>query len=127
MGSRSSSRWGVGGVSGFFASLGVPAPQLAAVVVSLLETVGGVALIFGVLTRLFGLLLTGDMLVAMLLVHRPNGFFAGNGGVELVLLLGAAALALALTGPGALALDNLLQFERRFHERERADLMPSRG
>ena len=118
---------GVGGVGGFFASLNVPAPQLVAVVVSWLETIGGLALILGVLTRLFGLLLTGDMLVAMLLVHRPNGFFAGNGGIELVLLLGAAALALALTGPGALAIDNLLQFERRFHERERADLMPSRG
>jgi putative oxidoreductase len=118
---------GVGGVGGFFASLGVPAPQLAAVVVSLLETAGGVALILGVLTRLFGLLLTGDMLVALLLVHRPNGFFAGDGGVDLVLLLGAAALTLALTGPGALALNNLLPFEGRFQERERADLMPSRG
>ena len=118
---------GVGGVGGFFASLGVPAPQLAAVVVSLLETVGGVALILGVLTRLFGLLLTGDMLVALLLVHRPNGFFAGDGGVELVLLLGTAALALALTGPGAPAVDNLLPFERRFWERGRVELMPSRG
>src|SRR5215207_11490809 len=118
---------GVGGVAGFFASLGVPAPQLAAIVVSLLETVGGVALIFGVLTRLFGLLLTGDVLVAMLLVHRPNGFFVGNGGVELVLLLAAAALALALTGPGAMALENVLQSERRFQERDRADLMPSRS
>jgi putative oxidoreductase len=118
---------GVGGVGGFFASLGVPAPQLAAVVVSVLETVGGIALILGVLTRLFGLLLTGDMLVALMLVHRPNGFFAGDGGVELVLLLGAAALALALTGPGALALDNLLPFERRFQGRDRADLVPSHG
>jgi uncharacterized membrane protein YphA (DoxX/SURF4 family) len=65
----------------------------------------------------------------LLLVHRPNGFFAGNGGVELVLLLGTGALALALTGPGALALDNLklLPFERRFQERVRADLSPSRG
>jgi putative oxidoreductase len=118
---------GVGGVSGFFASLGVPASQLAAFVVSLLETIGGVALILGVLTRLFGLLLTGDMLVALLLVHRHNGFFAGNGGVELALLLGTAALALALTGPGALALDNLLPVERMFQERDRADLMPSRS
>src|SRR3954465_4333872 len=66
---------GVGGGSGFFVSLGVPAPQVAAVVVSLLETVGGVALILGVLTQLFGLLLPGYMLVALLLVHRPNGFF----------------------------------------------------
>jgi hypothetical protein len=45
----------------------------------------------------------------------------------LVLLLGAAALALALTGPGVLALDNQLQLERRFQERDRADPMPSRG
>ena len=118
---------GVGGVGGFFASLGVPAPQLAAVVVSVLETVGGLALILGVLTRLFGLLLAGDMLVALLLVHRPNGFFAGNGGVELVLLLGVAALALALTGAGALALDNVLPFERRFQGRDGTDLAPSRG
>ena len=118
---------GVGGVGGFFAALGVPAPQLAAVVVSVLETVGGLALILGVLTRLFGLLLAGDMLVALLLVHRPNRFFAGNGGVELVLLLGVAALALALTGAGALALDNVLPFERRLQERDGTDLVPSRG
>ena len=41
---------GVPGVSGFFASLGIPAPEVAAVVVSLVETVGGLALILGVLT-----------------------------------------------------------------------------
>jgi putative oxidoreductase len=99
---------GVGGVSGFFASLGIPAPEVAAVAVSLVETVGGLALILGVATRLVGLLLATDMLVAMLVVHRPNGFYAGDGGVELVLVLGAAALALAITGPGALALDHLL-------------------
>jgi putative oxidoreductase len=99
---------GIGGVSGFFASLGIPAPEVAAVAVSLVETVGGLALILGVATRLAGLLLAADMLVAMLVVHRPNGFYAGDGGVELVLVLGAAALALAITGPGALALDSLL-------------------
>jgi putative oxidoreductase len=104
---------GIGGVSGFFASLGIPAPEVAAVAVSLVETVGGLALILGVATRLAGLLLAADMLVAMLLVHRPNGFFAGDGGVELVLVMGAAALALAITGPGALALENLLPGGRR--------------
>lgn len=116
---------GIGGVSGFFASVGVPAPQLAAVVVSLLETVGGLALIAGVLTRVVGLLLAVDMIAALLLVHRPNGFFAGNGGIELVLLLGAAALALALTGPGALALDRFLPIERRASGT--LSLAPSRG
>ena len=44
-----------------------------------------------------------------------------------MLHLGTAALALALTGPGALAIDNVLHVERRFQARDRADLMPSRG
>lgn len=118
---------GIGGVAGFFGSLGIPAPQLAAVVVSLVETVGGLALILGVLTRVAGVLLTIDMLTAMLLVHRPNGFFVGDGGIELVLMLGAAALALALTGPGALALDHALPFERRLHSGGRTALAGNRG
>ena len=99
---------GLGGVGGMFASLGVPAPELAAVAVSLVETVGGLALIAGAATRLIGVLLAADVLVAMFLVHLPNGFYAMDGGVELVLVLAAAALALALTGPGALAVDNAL-------------------
>lgn len=99
---------GVGGVGGMFASLGVPAPELAAVAVSLVETVGGLALIAGVATRVAGVLLAADVLVAMLLVHLPHGFYASDGGVELVLVLGAAALALALTGPGVLAVANVL-------------------
>ena len=99
---------GIGGVGGMFASLGVPAPELAAIAVSLLETVGGLALIVGAATRIVGVLLAADVLVALLLVHRPNGFYAMDGGIELVLVLGAAALALALTGPGALAVDTML-------------------
>src|SRR4051794_38520229 len=99
---------GIPGVTGFFTSLGIPAPEVAAVVVSLVETVGGLALILGVATRLAGILLAADMLVALLVVHRPHGFFVADGGGELVLVLGAAALALVLTGPGALALDSLL-------------------
>jgi putative oxidoreductase len=117
---------GVPGVSGFFASLGIPAPEVAAVVVSLVETVGGLALILGVLTRLAGVLLAADMLVALLVVHQPNGFFAGDGGVELVLVLGAAALALAITGPGALALDSLLPIGREVRVDRGASPVPSR-
>ena len=118
---------GVEGVGGFFASLGIPAPELAAVVVSLVETVGGLALILGVLTRIVGVLLAADMLVAMLVVHRPNGFYAGDGGIELVLVLGAAALALAITGPGALAVDTLLPFGRGSRMGNAGDPMPSRS
>jgi putative oxidoreductase len=118
---------GVGGVGGFFDSLGIPAPALAAVVVSLVETVGGLALILGALTRVAGVLLAIDMLVALLVVHRANGFYAGNGGIELVLVLGAAALALAITGPGALALDNRLPFGLGARRGYAADRVPSRS
>lgn len=117
---------GVPGVSGFFASLGIPAPEAAALVVSLVETVGGLALILGAFTHLAGVLLAADMLVALLVVHRPNGFFAGDGGVELVLVLGAAALALAITGPGALALDSLLPVGRESRIGSGASPAPSR-
>lgn len=117
---------GIGGVTGFFGSLGIPAPGLFAVIVSLVETVGGLALILGILTRIAGLLLTIDMLVAMLVFHAPNGFFVGSNGIELVLVLGACALGLALTGPGALALDHLLPIERRLSGRG-AQVAPSRG
>lgn len=119
---------GVGGVGGFFGSLGVPAPGFFAVVVSLLETFGGLALIAGLLTRPIGVLLAVDVLVALLLVHRPNGFFAADNGIELVLVLAAAGLALALTGPGAAALDHALGLERRFlGRREAVVVAPSRG
>ncbi len=104
---------GVGNVEGWFGSLGIPAPALAALVVSLVELVGGAALIVGAFTRLFGILLAVDMLVALLVFHLPNGFFAANNGVELVLVLGAASLGLVLTGPGALAIDAMLPVEQR--------------
>ncbi len=118
---------GIVGVGDFFASLGIPAPELAAVVVSLIETVGGLAFILGVLTRLVGMLLAADMLVAMLVVHRPNGFYAGNGGVELVLVLGAAALALALTGPGALAVNHFVPVGGGARSGGAVNPTPSRG
>ena len=111
---------GIDGVEQFFGSQGIPLPGLSAVVVTLLETVGGLALIIGLFTRLIALLLAIDNLVATLVVHLGNGFFAGDGGVELTLLLLAANIALILAGPGALAVDNLLPIERSLPWRSRS-------
>ena len=97
---------GMSGVGGFFGSLGIPAAGFFAIVVSLVELLGGLALMLGVATRLVGLLLAITMLVALLLVHLPNGFFASNGGIELVLVLGVAALAFALTGASSMSVDS---------------------
>jgi putative oxidoreductase len=44
----------------------------------------------------------------LFLVHAPAGVFAMDGGYELVLLLGTAALTLALVGPGRVSVDYAL-------------------
>ncbi|MGY2744553.1 DoxX family protein [Arthrobacter sp. UYCu723] len=102
----------IAGTQAAFTQMGVPAAELAAPVVATLELAGGVALILGVLTRIFAVLLAADVLGALFLVHAPAGIFAANGGYELVLLLAAAALAVALVGAGKVSVDKVL-FGRR--------------
>lgn len=99
---------GFGGVAEFFGQLGIPLPLFFAVVVTLVEFVGGAALILGLFTRLVAIPLAIDMLVATLLVHLPNGFSVANGGYEFTLVLLAASVALVLASPGEAALDKIL-------------------
>jgi putative oxidoreductase len=91
-----------------FTGMGVPFAEFAAPVVAFLELIGGVLLAAGFLTRPVGLLLAIDMLVAAVLVHLSAGLWVGDGGYEFVAVLGAAALALALTGAGRVSLDHAL-------------------
>jgi putative oxidoreductase len=51
------------------------------------------------------------MLGAILLVHAAGGFFLPKG-LEFVLMLFAAALALLFAGPGALSIDGVLASRR---------------
>ena len=96
------------GTTAAFGQMGVPAAALVAPVVATLELVGGIALMLGVLTRVFAALLALNMLGALFLVHAPAGVFVENGGFELVLLLAAGAAAIALAGPGRIAVDRLI-------------------
>ncbi|MGO4235320.1 DoxX family protein [Pseudarthrobacter sp. YAF2] len=104
--------WTIAGTQASFAKMGVPASDIMAPAVAVLELAGGAALILGILTRVVAALLVLDMLGALFLVHAPAGVFAANGGYELVLLLAAAAFTLALAGPGRLSVDRAL-FGRR--------------
>ncbi|SRR6266545_954883 len=99
--------WGIAGVTGFMASLGIPLPQVAAVVVTAVELLGGLAILLGFRARWAGLLLAGDMAVAILRVKLHGGFFSPKG-FELELLLLGAALTLALSGSGGMSLDKAL-------------------
>ncbi|MGH9512709.1 MAG: DoxX family protein [Terriglobales bacterium] len=104
-GSQKLFTFGFHGVAGMFAHMGVPLPAVFAVVVTLVEFLGGIALILGLGTRVAAALLATDMTVAILLVHAKHGFFAQGGGVELPLTLLAASVCLMLAGSGALSVE----------------------
>lgn len=71
------------------------------------EAGGGALLAAGLATPAAGAAVLGTMIVASS-THAQNGFFVNKGGFEFPALLGAGALAISLTGPGALSLDHAL-------------------
>lgn len=98
----------IGQFSGFLTSLSVPLPMFFAVVVTIVEFFGGIALIIGLFTHWIVKFLAFDMIFAMFLVHIKNGFLITNGGVEFTLILFAASLSLIASGSGKFSLDNSL-------------------
>lgn len=115
---------GIDGVTGFFANIGIPLAGTAALLVSTLEFVGGMLLVLGLLTPIVGVLLAMNMLVASLVVHLPNGFYAMDGGYEFPMLLGAVSLALAVMGPGRWAVDALFARNHKGESSAGADRGP---
>lgn len=99
---------GFGGVAGFLGQLGIPAPMLAAVIVTLVEFLGGLAILLGLFTRWAAIPLALNMAVAILTVHLPGGFFLPDG-YEYALTLLAANVALALLGSGEASVERLLE------------------
>jgi putative oxidoreductase len=108
----------VAGTAASFAQLGVPAPTAAATFATVVELVGGAALILGLLTPLAALLNVANLLGALTLVHAGNGVFVDNGGYELVLALAAGLAVVAVLGAGKFSIDGLLG--RRYTARHTA-------
>ena len=105
---------GPGNFGEFLAQLGVPLPTLMGYVVTLVELVGGILLIVGLFSRLAALLLTIDLVVAILLVKVNVGLIAPaqqGAGAELDLALIAGFLVILFAGPGSLSLDRTLGIE----------------
>ena len=85
---------------GMMSHFGLFWPACWAWFIALLETLGGAAIIFGVATRLFGLLLGIEMIVAIFLTGIGRGF----GPHELELLLAASSFTIAFVGGGCWSL-----------------------
>lgn len=99
--------FGFDGVAGAFGQMGIPMASIVGPFVALVELLGGLALISGLLTRVASAGLLSTMVVAILQVHLKGGFF-NPAGVEFPLsLLGATAL-LAITGAGQWSIDSTL-------------------
>jgi putative oxidoreductase len=82
---------------------------------SLLETLGGALGLLGLFTRPVAFLLAGEMAVAYLTSHAPNGFWPLLNRGEPAVLFCFVWLYLAAAGPGPWSLDAL--FDRRDRSR----------
>jgi putative oxidoreductase len=116
--------WGklhnLGHVTSFFSTLPIPFPAASALLVSALEFVGGILLIAGLATRLVGLLLAVNMLIAYLSVeddrtafltlfsNDPSGFVKADPFPYLV-----ASLIVLVFGAGVVSVDYWLAHRRK--------------
>ncbi|MBI3660065.1 DoxX family protein [Candidatus Acetothermia bacterium] len=101
---------GIPDVTNFFTNLGIIFPEIFAWVVACIEFFGGFCLILGLFPRYVSLLMTFDMIAAILIAKAKldiGGLLAVRG-YELELLLLAGALALLLGGPGPLSIEKML-------------------
>ncbi|WP_419770887.1 MAG: DoxX family protein [Candidatus Marinarcus sp.] len=95
-------------VAFWFESLGIPAPLLNAYMAATTEIVGVVLLTLGLLTRYISLPLIVVMIVAILTVHLPHGFAAGDNGFEIPLYYMAFLIIFATHGAGKISIDYFL-------------------
>ena len=106
-------------------TLGIPMPFVLAWLTTLVELVGGAAIIAGAFVPFAALPMAVVLLVALFTVHLPYGFFSvklvevsasgtkfGTVGWEIILLYLAGLGALAFGGPGAFSVDGWRRKQR---------------
>jgi putative oxidoreductase len=120
-------KWGRGPekFARLLAFIGAPSPVATAWLVTLLEVLGGLAILLGAFVLITSIPLIVSMAVAMCTIHVHYGFSSvntvgvsaagpvfGPPGYEINLLYIGALLALALIGPGAISVDGWRRAKR---------------
>lgn len=102
--------YGFSGTMGFFTNM-MHIPAVFAFLAICAEFLGGIGLILGALGRIAAFGIACNMVVAVLMVHGPNGLFMNwtgqqkGEGFEYHLLAIAIAIVLMVKGSGALSVD----------------------
>ncbi|ODT29707.1 MAG: hypothetical protein ABS35_08000 [Kaistia sp. SCN 65-12] len=95
----------IGGTAGFFGSIGLPMPTATAVIVGLVELVGGLAVLVGFKTRIAAVVLAFFVLAATAIAHLDFSQ-AGNALMtQKNLAITGGFLLLAVLGAGPLSID----------------------
>lgn len=109
---------GILGITGFFASVGIPAPGVMAPLVIAFEIIGGLLLLIGAFTRYVGAIMIVQFLVAGFLVSLPSA--RGWADARLDFLLVSVGLMALLAGAGLLSVDAWRAGRRGSAAREQA-------
>jgi putative oxidoreductase len=103
---------GIGRTTQGFEHMSIPVAILSASFVTVVEVVGGLLLIAGLLVAVVAALEGVVMLGAAVFVHLQHGIFVADGGWELVGAIGAGLVAVAVAGPGRWSLAQVLGARR---------------
>jgi putative oxidoreductase len=104
--------YGFSGTMGYFTHSGIPAPLAFLAIAA--EFFGGIGLLAGFLSRVAAFGIVVNMVVAVLRVHLPMGFFMNwsgtqkGEGFEYHLLAIAIGIAIMVKGAGSLSMDHAL-------------------
>src|SRR5262245_60431716 len=103
--------YGISGTGQFLESAGLRPGRAMAALAGVSEVAGGVLVALGLLGPIGPTLILAVMITASSF-HWKNGFFWTTQGIEVPVVYGAVALALAFAGFGAYSLDALAGFTR---------------
>lgn len=99
-------------VGEWFASMHYPLPLFQAYLAATTEITGVVLLTLGLFTRLISIPLIVVMVVAILTVHLPHGFSAGENGFEIPLYYMLFLIIFIAYGAGRFSLDRIIFGEK---------------